>query len=189
MALDQTTHDLPCGRSLEEVWDTLGAVEAGFATDHDLTCPHCSTARGSLLALRDATRELAAEEAEPSRDLTEKIMAAVRNDVRRYGRMVPLPAAEAGRLEVSSAAVAAVLRFAADGMDGIRGRRCRVTPTGVDADGQTLIEAELTVAAAYRVELDEVLDRLRERVSAACASGIGVRLVRLDLTVEDVYHR
>ncbi|GHE81831.1 hypothetical protein GCM10017786_10510 [Amycolatopsis deserti] len=184
MALDQTTHDLPCGRSLEDVWDRLDAV-----TEHDLTCPHCSTARGSLLALRDATRELAAEQTEPSRDLTERIMSAVRADVRRYRGMVRLSAPEPGTLEVSEQAVAAVLRFAADEMDGVRARRCRVTTAGLDADGRTLIEAELTIATAYRDDLADVLARLRDRVGAACSSGIGVRLVRLDLRVDDFYDR
>ncbi|MFD4252084.1 Asp23/Gls24 family envelope stress response protein [Amycolatopsis thermoflava] len=183
MALDQTTHDLPCGRALEDVWDRLDAV-----TEHDLTCPHCSTARGSLLALRDATRELAADETPPPLDLTGKIMAAVRADVRRHRGMVPLSAPEPGTLEVSEQAVAAVLRFTADETDGIRARRCRVLTSGI-TDGQTLIEAELSVAAAYRDDLADVLARLRDRLTAACSSAIGVRLVRLDLTVDDLYDR
>ncbi|KAA9166301.1 Asp23/Gls24 family envelope stress response protein [Amycolatopsis acidicola] len=178
----ETGYDLPCGRSLEQVWADLDALD-----EHERTCPHCSTARGSLLALRSATRELAAERIEPRRDLTDRIMAAVRADVRRRGDMLPVRADEPGGLEVSEQAVAVVLRFAADEVEGVRARRCRVRVSSHDEDGEAVLQAELTVVVEYRGDLADVLDTVRQRCAAACAASVGLRLGTLDLVVADLY--
>jgi uncharacterized alkaline shock family protein YloU len=180
----ETRYDLPCGRSLDQVWDHLDAAD-----EHELTCPHCSTARESLRALREATQELTEERIEPKLDLTDRIMSAVRAEVRRHGEMLPVHADDPGVLEVSEQAVAVVLRFAADEMDGVRARRCRVKAISRDDDGETVLHAELTLAVAYRDDVAEVLATLRERVGAACAASVGIRLARLDLVVADLYDR
>lgn len=179
----ETTYDLPCGRSLEQLWAQLDAADA-----HGLSCPHCATARESLRALREATDELAADRVQPRIDLTDRIMSAVRAELRGRGEMLPLDADEPGTLEVSEQAVAVVLRFAADEIDGVRARRCRVRALGVEA-GETVLHAELTVAATYRDDLAELLATVRERVMAACAASVGVRLARLDLELADFYDR
>jgi hypothetical protein len=44
----------------------------------------------------------------------------------------------------------------------------------------------MTIAVSYRHFVGEV-DRIRERIEAAATGRIGVRLARLDLTVDDVY--
>ncbi|GAB2997247.1 Asp23/Gls24 family envelope stress response protein [Amycolatopsis acidiphila] len=178
----ETRYDLPCGRSLDRVWDHLDAPD-----EHELSCPHCSTARESLRALREATAELAGERIEPRRDLTDRIMSAVRAEVRRHGEMLPVRADEPGGLEVSEQAVAVVLRFAADEIDGVRARRCKVRVLDRDADGETLLSAELTVAVAYRDDMAELLASLHERLRAACAASVGLRLARLDVVVVDLY--
>jgi hypothetical protein len=183
MALENTTgYELPCGRSLDELWNHLETAD-----EHERNCPHCATARDGLLALRGATQELAREELEPRRDLTERIMAAVRADMRRRGEMLPVRADEPGELEVSEQAVAVVLRFAADEVPGIRARRCRVRRLDVDEDGEILLHAELSVVAAYRDDLSEQLATLRERLGAACAASVGIRLGQLDVVVIDLY--
>lgn len=182
MALETTGYDLPCGRSVDALWDRLETPG-----EHEQTCPHCATARDGLLALRGATRELAREELEPRRDLTARIMAAVRADVRRRGDMLPVRAREPGELEISEQAVAVVLRFAADEVPGIRARRCRVQRLDVDDDGEIVLHAELSLAVAYRQDLSERLAAVRERVDAACAASVGLRLGKLDVVVTDLY--
>lgn len=184
MAVETAGYDLPCGRSLESLWNRLDTPEIG---EHERTCPHCTTARESLRALRDATRELAEERLEPRRDLTDRIMAAVRADVRRRGDLLPVRATEPGQLEISEQAVAVVLRFAADELPGIRARRCRVRTLNVDSEGETVLHAELSIVAAYRDDLAEQLRTLRETLGAACAASVGIRLGRLDLEVTDLY--
>ncbi|HEY0807414.1 MAG TPA: Asp23/Gls24 family envelope stress response protein, partial [Pseudonocardiaceae bacterium] len=108
---------LPCGRDVEQIWARLDAIEAGHADAHERDCRHCRAARESLNVLRQLTGELAHEDATPSVDLTSRIMSAVRAEVRRHD-MVALPTGEAGLIRVSEQAVAAVLRFAADTVDG-----------------------------------------------------------------------
>jgi hypothetical protein len=180
---------LPCGRDVETVWERLPDVTAGRADEHDLTCPDCRDARASLMALRDVTEELLADTAEPTSHLTGRIMAAVRAEVRRRHDMVALPTAEPGRVRISEDAVAAVLRFAADSVAGVRARRCRVHEADVShgETGEPMLVVELSVAVSYESFAWRALDLVRERVTAAATTRIGPRVHRLDLMVEDVY--
>ncbi|WP_245650771.1 anti-sigma factor family protein [Nocardia harenae] len=183
---EATGYRLPCGRDLEQVWDRLDAVDAGLGDEHETHCPHCGTARASLRALRAATAELIAEPEPAPPDLTARIMSAVRAEVRR-GRTMPLATPEPGGVEVSERAVAAVLRFAADSVPGVRTRRCRVKPVGAEPDGRAAVEVELAFALAAGTPVAGVLPVVRERVSAALNSGIGVSVRRLDVLVADLF--
>jgi hypothetical protein len=186
MAVNQG-YELPCDRDLELVWERLDIVGEGLADEHELTCPHCRTARESLLALREATAELVLETEQPPPDLVGRIMSAVRAEVRR-GQMVSLPTTEAGLVEVSEQAVAVVLRYAADAVGGVRARRCRVRTVGLGDAGESLVEVELTLAVSVRAAGGSaMLDLVRTRVSAAAAARVGLRLVKLDLLVDDIY--
>ncbi|ADJ50836.1 hypothetical protein AMES_9010 [Amycolatopsis mediterranei S699] len=176
-----TDYELPCARDVEQVWERLDAVGAGLADEHELTCPHCRAARESLLALREATSELAAAEDAPSPDLFGRIMSAVRAEVRR-GSMVRLPTPEPGFVEVSEQAVASVLRYAADTVGGVRARRCRVRPVPGG------VEVELTLAVSLRNATGgAALAAVRERVTAAAAARVGLTLAKLDLLVADLF--
>jgi hypothetical protein len=186
MAVNQG-YELPCDRDLELTWERLDAVAAGLADEHELTCPYCRMARASLLALREATTELVAEAEQPPPDLVGRIMSAVRAEVRR-GQMVNLPATEPGVVAVSEQAVAVVLRYAADTAGDVRARRCRVRTVGFGEAGESLVEVELTLAVSVRNAAgSETLNRVRERVSAAAVARVGLRLVKLDLLVDDIY--
>jgi hypothetical protein len=177
MAVSQTSegYALPCGRELEALWESLESGTAGLPGSHELDCPHCQTALSGLAALRDATHALAtAPVAVPPR-LTSRIMAAVRADVRRT-RILPLPAAglePGGQAEISQQAVAVVLRYAADSVDGVRARRCAVRPhdPGDAPDGTSgWVDVEMTLAIRYGVSPGgEVLTAVRRLVR-----GVGV---------------
>ncbi|WP_326567174.1 Asp23/Gls24 family envelope stress response protein [Amycolatopsis rhabdoformis] len=176
MAVNQD-YGLPCGRDLDELWDRLD----DGADEHQAGCPHCGTARASLLALREATAELVAEPDPVPPNLVGRIMSAVRAEARR-GQMLDLPTPEPGRVEVSEAAVAVVLRYAADSVGDVRARRCRVRTVGAE------VEVELTLAVRLgNIAGAETLARVRERVTAAAAARVGLTLAKLDLLVEDVY--
>ncbi len=185
MAMNQATggYVLPCGRDLELVWQHL---EIGAKDDHDLGCRHCDTARGSLQALREATRALAEDDVAPPPDLTSRIMTAVRAEIRR-GNTVDLATSEPGQVEVSTRAVAVVLRYAADGVAGVRARRCRIRPVGTDEFGASEVDVELSIAVSHHSTAEHVWNAVRERVSAAAAARVGLRVVRLDLIVDDLY--
>ncbi|AUI57300.1 hypothetical protein [Amycolatopsis sp. BJA-103] len=186
MAMNHATQDylLPCGRDVEQVWERLDEVDAGRADAHELDCPHCRATRESLRVLRGLTRELADDDAEPSPDLASRIMSAVRAEVRRRD-LVPLASPEPGEVQVSDQAVAAVLRFAADSVDGVRARHCRVRRSAEDTDALA-VDVELSLAIAHDFDGDS-LAVVRERVTAAAGARVGLRLARLDLVVEDIY--
>ncbi|WP_031464832.1 Asp23/Gls24 family envelope stress response protein [Sciscionella sediminilitoris] len=174
---------LPCGRELEQVWQNL---ETGRTDEHEVSCRHCTTARESLGALRTATTELLADQERPSSALTERIMSAVRAEVRR-GDLLPLPPTELGPVEISEQAVAVVLRYAADEVTGVRARRCRVRVTEENREGVVFVAAELTIAVAHATGVEAAAEAVRERVRAACANRIGFELSRLDVHIADIY--
>ncbi|WP_020496518.1 Asp23/Gls24 family envelope stress response protein [Sciscionella marina] len=174
---------LPCGRELEQVWQNL---EAGRTDEHEASCRHCATARESLGALHAATAELLTDQERPSGALTDRIMSAVRAEVRR-GDLLPLPPTELGPVEISEQAVAVVLRYAADEVTGVRARRCRVRVADESREGVVLVTAELTIAVAHATGVETAAEIVRERVRAACANRIGFELARLDVHIADVY--
>jgi uncharacterized alkaline shock family protein YloU len=110
-------------------------------------------------------------------------MAAVRADVRRRD-LLPLPTSEPGRVRISDQVVAAVLRFAADTVPGVRARRCRVSH--VDGTGHD-VRVVMSLAVHYPEFTAGALDEVRERVTAAADARIGLRLTELELVVEDLY--
>lgn len=170
-------YSLPCGRDVEQVWETVDLPD-----EHNRTCPHCTVVRESLLVLREATDEMAREEIEPPFDLVGRVMSAVRADVRRMD-VVPLQGD--GFARISTRAVAAVLRYAADGVDGVRARSCRVVEAPESTAVDPVIEVELSVAITARVT-HSVFDVVRQRVLAAASARVGVSVARLDLVVSDV---
>nr|WP_042190694.1 hypothetical protein [Kibdelosporangium sp. MJ126-NF4]CEL19521.1 hypothetical protein [Kibdelosporangium sp. MJ126-NF4]CTQ94679.1 hypothetical protein [Kibdelosporangium sp. MJ126-NF4] len=182
MAMNDADYMLPCGRDVETVWDRLTTVDAGDADEHDLSCPHCTATRDSLRALRSAVDEMATEEVEPPTDLVGRIMSAVRADARRRD-MVPLPSQEPNEARISAQAIASVLRFAADTVEGVRARGCKVH----QSDAPDSIEVELSIAVSYRGLAAGAYDLVRERVTSAVSARIGVRLDKLDIVVADVF--
>ncbi|MET8436053.1 Asp23/Gls24 family envelope stress response protein [Streptomyces sp900116325] len=173
---------LACGREMETVWERLDPVGTDLADTHDLTCEHCSAARQSLVILQEVTGKLASEEFGPPLTLTGRIMSAVRAEVRRH-HMLALPGAEPGGVQISEEAVAAVLRCAADSVDGVRARHCRISVT----EREGAVDVEMSLAVAYRRFSADAVDEVRKQVRAAAAARVGIVLVRLDLTVEDLY--
>lgn len=169
---------LPCGRDVEEVWEAID-----LSDEHTRSCPHCAAVRESLLVLRAATEEMVREEIEPPFDLVSRVMSAVRADARRSD-VVPLPGD--GLARISTRAVAAVLRYAADGVDGVRARACRVAEAPESTVSDPVIEVELSIAITAGLVTHQVYDEVRRRVLAAASARIGVRLARLDLVVADV---
>lgn len=173
-----TEHALPCGRSVEQVWDDR---EAGRPGPHPY-CPHCATARASLDRLVDATRVLVDDPAEPGSSLLDRIMAAVRADL-TIGDAVALPA-PAGGVDISTHALAAVLRFAVDGVPGVRAQRCRVAVVPADPYA---VDVAMSVSLHFGSGRVQALEEARRRVAVALSSRIGLRLAVLDLEVADVW--
>ncbi|GAA1200878.1 Asp23/Gls24 family envelope stress response protein [Prauserella alba] len=177
MALSPGTDEyrLPCGRDVESLWEELDAPD-----EHGTSCQHCQASRASLQLLRETTAELVADDTEPPPGLTARIMAAVRADVRRRD-LLELPTTEAGAARISAQAAATILRFAADTVDGVRARHCRVE---LDATGAVV---ELNIAVDGRTFSHPALEQVRQRVETAAGSRIGWPTVTLHLTMTDIF--
>ncbi|MFE6858660.1 Asp23/Gls24 family envelope stress response protein [Nocardia sp. NPDC057668] len=193
MAVNSTTghdqgHRLPCGRDLDLVWERLDLIMNGSGDEHDTGCPHCVVAGESLLKLRAATKALTEEPDPAPPDLSRRIMSAVRAEARRT-RTLPLPSAQPGGVEISTQAVAAVVRYVADSVPGVRARGCRIRATRNPADSANLLTIELYVAIGIgRTTTAEATPLVRARVSSALDAQLGLELASLTITVADIYH-
>lgn len=176
-------HPLPCGRFVEDVFDDL---EAGRTDDHGRSCPHCTTARRSLTTLVEATRALVDDPVEPPANLLDRIMQAVRAEARR-GAALPLtsPVPDLGPIDISEQAVAAVVRYAADTVEGVRARSCRVVADPADPRA---LRIEMTVSLRYGTgPAQDVLDTVRARIGSALRGQVGARAGAVDLDVVDLW--
>ena len=172
-------HALDCGRTVEDVWDQL---ESGAEDAHLAGCPHCRTARSSLEQLAEATSLLIDDPVEVPSGLLDRIMTAVRADL-NLGRTIPLPAGDA-QVEVSVHALAAVLRYAVDGVAGIRARQCRVE---LSPDRPDAVRVWMSVALKFGSGQVGELEEARARIVLALRGQIGLELDTLDFEVVDVW--
>lgn len=172
-------HRLVCGRSVEQVWVEL---EVGRISGHAAGCRHCSTARASLEQLAEATAELVADPVEPPPGLLDRIMSAVRAEL-TDGDPIPLPA-PAGRVDISTHALAAVLRFAVDVVPGLRAHRCRID---LVPDQPFTVRVWMSVSLSYGAGRIDAVEAARARVRAVLSERIGLGLQRLDIELTDVW--
>ncbi len=180
MALERTRtgHQLPCGRHVEDVLDEL---DAGALSWHTQDCPHCATALRGIEALNQATRELLDDPAEPPAGLFDRIMTAVRAEVRRGGS-VPLPTAH-GHADISTRAVASLLRYTADTVPGVRARHCALVAT----ERPDTVGIEMSLSLRFGVTVDELVDEVRARLLVAMSGHIGLRTRTIDLHIVDLW--
>ncbi|MET7280402.1 Asp23/Gls24 family envelope stress response protein [Kribbella sp. NPDC005582] len=170
-------HPLPCGRTVEDVWDEL---ESGELSAHRADCPHCRTAQAGLEQLIEATQLLIDDPVEVPGGLLDRIMTAVRADL-NLGRTIPLPT-EPAAIEVSVHALAAVLRYAVDGTSGVRARQCRIELTQPGS-----VAVWMSVALEFGAGQVGALDEARQRVAMALRGQVGLELDTLDFEVVDVW--
>ncbi|MET8678977.1 hypothetical protein ABZW18_15720 [Streptomyces sp. NPDC004647] len=170
---------LPCGRPLSRAWEQ--ARDSAPRTDpHTAGCPYCRQAVEGLAALDEATSALRAQERPSGQTLADRVMRAVRAEV-RLGRMLPLddPAQD---LRIAETAAARVLRRAADTVSGARAASCRMTPT----DDGTAVHISLTLAAALDRPLPDLADQVRRAVLHAAHRVLGLAVTGVDLEIVDV---
>ncbi|TCC32582.1 Asp23/Gls24 family envelope stress response protein [Kribbella sindirgiensis] len=172
-------HPLACGRTVEDVWDDL---DSGRTTAHLKDCPHCRTARASLGQLADATAFLIDDPAEVPAGLLDRVMSAVRADL-SLGRTLALPTG-AAQVDLSVSALAAVLRYAVDGVAGIRARHCRIE---LVTDQPDTLTVSMTVALRYGSGRVAALELARERVVSAVRAQAGFEVAELDFEIVDVW--
>ncbi|MFJ8080990.1 hypothetical protein ACIQ6Y_10180 [Streptomyces sp. NPDC096205] len=72
---------LPCGRTLSHAWEQARDTEA-TADPHTTRCPYCRQAVEGLAALDRATRALRSADRPDGRSLADRVMTAVRAELR-----------------------------------------------------------------------------------------------------------
>ncbi|MGW6843530.1 hypothetical protein [Streptomyces sp. NPDC054958] len=168
---------LPCGRSLGRAWEQARDT-AGAADPHSSHCPHCRDAIEGLTALDRATRALRAEVPSDGHGLTNRIINAVRAEV-RLGAMLPLDDPDHD-LRISESAAAKVLRRAADTVPGVRAASCRITP----AKGSHAVA--ITLAATLDQPLPGRAERVRQAVLDAAEHVLGIAVTTVDVEINAV---
>ncbi|MFF3461992.1 hypothetical protein ACWCQN_20870 [Streptomyces sp. NPDC001984] len=170
---------LPCGRLLSRVWEQ--AQDATPASDpHTASCPHCREAVEGLATLNAATRALRAEDPPGLHALADRIIDAVRAEV-RLGRLLPLADPDLD-LRIAESAAAKVLRQAADTVPGAKAATCRLVPAGEGTD----VQATMTLAAALDRPLPDRVHQVRRSVLHTAGQVLGLALTAVDITVVDL---
>jgi hypothetical protein len=180
MAVNPAGDTLPCGRYGGQLWDSLSESPPD---QHTRSCPHCQAVLATIRPVAAAISQLAAEPVSPPADLASNVMSAIRARTHRNHR-IPLPAPAGMRLDIREQAATAILRAAADRIDGVRARSCqliraagRESPTG----------AQLTISVRYGTPADQRAALVRAAVRAAARSQLGLALDTINITVTDIY--
>ncbi len=152
MAVNLAGDRLPCGRNIDQLWDSL---VFGAPDEHARSCEHCRAALAEMLPLRKAASLLAAEPVRLPADLQAKVMAVVRARMAAAPR-IALRGPAGDRLVISEHAAAVILRAAGDTVDGVRARSCYLSPhahdvsTGTDLKLSISLCFDMPVLAAAR---------------------------------------
>ncbi|QNT90493.1 hypothetical protein HEP81_00156 [Streptomyces griseofuscus] len=170
---------LPCGRLLSRAWEE--AHDAAPPPDpHTVSCPHCREAVEGLATVNAAARALRDEDPPGLRALADRVMDAVRAEV-RSGRLLPL--ADPDRdLRIVESAAAKVLRRAADTVPGSRAATCRLVPEGNGTD----VRVTMTLAVALDRPLPDRVHQVRRSVLRSAGQDLGLTVTAVDITVADV---
>ncbi|MFD3538590.1 hypothetical protein ACFWUQ_03710 [Streptomyces sp. NPDC058662] len=174
---------LPCGHPLGRAWEQARAP-AGAQDPYAAACPYCQEAAAGLAVLDRATRALRAEEQPDGRSLANRVIDAVRAEV-RLGAMLWLDDPDRD-LRIAESAAAKVLRRAADTVPGARAASCRLTPV----QGRRSVHVvAITVAAALDQPLRERAERVRQAVFDAAEHVLGLTVTVVDLEINAVLER
>ncbi|MEV8533188.1 hypothetical protein [Streptomyces sp. NPDC051211] len=170
---------LPCGRPLSHAWEQARDT-AATPDPHIASCPYCRQAVEGLAALDEATRALRAKERPSGHSLADRVINAVRAEV-RLGAMLPLddPALD---LRIAENAAAKVLRKAADTVPGARAASCRLTPAG----SGTAVHVAMTLAATLDQPLPDRAAQVRQAVLHAADHALGLAVTDVDLEIDTV---
>ncbi|MHA6784639.1 Asp23/Gls24 family envelope stress response protein [Pseudonocardia saturnea] len=188
MALNPSPEPVPqlaCGRDAALVWDRAAAGEP--ADEHESQCPHCIAAAADARGLDSLVHRMAQERPEPPASVLDRVMVAVRTELRPHD-VLTLPSPH-GPARLSRTAAAAVLRHTVDAMDGVRARSCRIDQASDTIAGEPghAADVRITVTARFGVDLASVTARVRQMVAAAGEQALGVPVRRVDIEVVDVF--
>ncbi|MEU9237216.1 hypothetical protein [Streptomyces subrutilus] len=171
---------LPCGRPIGLAWEQA-RTGTGHADAHHRRCPCCRDAVEGLRALDRATRALRAEERPDSYRLANRVINAVRAEV-RLGALLVLNDPRHD-LRIAESAAAKVLRRAADTVPGARAASCRLSPS---ENGPPTHTVAIAVAARLDKPLRERAEAVRRAVLQAAEHVLGLAVTAVHVDVNAV---
>jgi hypothetical protein len=182
---------LACGRDAATVWERAAA--GAPPDEHERVCPHCRLAAADARGLGELVGRLADEPLEPPPSVLDRVMDAVRTELRPHD-VLTLPSPH-GPARLSRAAAAGVLRHTVDGMGGLRARSCRIEQVadlerddgGPGTGDRHAVDVRITVAARFGVDLASVTARVRRMVAEVGEQALGVPVRRVDIDVLDLF--
>lgn len=180
MAVNPADDRLTCGRYAGQLWDSL---RQGTPDEHSRSCPHCQAALAEIRPVAEAVSQLAAEPVSPPADLAANVMTAIRARIHR-NHHIQLPAPAGMRLDIREQAAAGILRAAADRVDGVRARSCRLI--GMAAN-ETPAGVQLAITVRYGTPAGQRAAAVRAAVRAAARSQLGLALDSINIDVTDIH--
>lgn len=193
MALEDETPRLGCGRRIDDLWEAIDRPP----NNHEKNCHDCQQARVALYNLASVTEAMRGQDPgrddlQPSGRVKETIMMVARAEVRR-GHRIQLAKTDAGTIQISAQALAALARFSADSLPGVRARRCSIDPFAPGGQsGAPIVESSdiritLKVAVSSALSIPSTMETLRERVIAVVSAQVDLNSRQIDVIVEDLY--
>jgi hypothetical protein len=174
---DRPGSRMPCGRDLATLYEHLSA---GALDAHEQACPRCRQAADALAPALQAIVSLAAQRPEPPAGFVESVMARIRADMRRT-RYLALPAQSPSTLTITEHAAAAIMSGAVDAIPGVTSRGCRF-PVPRDP-----AHVAISISLRYGLRLAAAAGHIRAALRAAALAQLGIRLRKIDISVDDVH--
>ncbi|PPG45280.1 Asp23/Gls24 family protein [Rathayibacter rathayi] len=113
------------------------------------------------------------------------ILTQVRREA-RAGRDIPLASVQPDvLLTITEGAVRGLVREAGDSVAGVLVGRCRLLGDVAEPGAEVVVE--LTISVFWGVPIAEAAQQVRERVHSRLLTQTELRVVRIDVRVEDVY--
>lgn len=190
---------LACGRLVEDV---LAQVAEGRGSDrdaHQRQCPHCQAALAEYDRLWIPIRELAAETVNPPEGILESALRRIRGAVEHSNYAVV--ESPNGLTRISARVVAVAARETAQTVPGVRvalGKHMTGSDAGSasppESDGAAVVSGvagqstaiEITVAADYGQNLQDLGERVRAEVSARVRELTDLEPVEITVIIDDI---
>lgn len=186
--MNDLTPTLDCGKTVEELSDYLAADRLPYDPTIE-TCPVCLNELRALARVSRLSGDLLAQDAAdlpaPPDTWLQSIMHNIHREM-RAGRDLPLRHPDPRvRISVTEGAVLALIRAAADDLDGLILGKCELLGDA-DRPGAS-VDVHLTASVRWGRPIPELSTALRDVVSAALARHTELDIAAVDVTVEDLH--
>jgi uncharacterized alkaline shock family protein YloU len=178
---------LPCGADPDALLDQAAESGPEPRPGHQSGCPHCQAALAEYDRLLAPVDELAATEVRPPASITEEVLRRIRGALPdpAYG-VIPGPR---GVTRISGHLVGVTARVVTEQVPGVRAALAGAEgdPPRVEAGtaGLTTV-VHVVLAADWGADLPALAGSVRAEVTRVVERTTGLRVVRVDVTIDDV---